>query len=60
MKKKNYVTTIYDIEKKPLTTQYPKELIDYLCKRFNIIEKQKLLEPGLGRGEFYIIFSKKY
>ena len=47
------------ILKKPLTTQYPKELIDYLCKRFNIIEKQKLLEPGLGRGEFLYQFSKK-
>ena len=40
LNEKNYVTTIYDIEKK-LTTQYPKELIDYLCKRFNIIEKTK-------------------
>jgi ubiquinone/menaquinone biosynthesis C-methylase UbiE len=59
MKKKNYVSTIYDIKKKPLSTDYPKNLIDYLCKRFDISEKQKLLEPGLGRGEFLYQFSKK-
>ena len=59
MKKKNYVSTIYDIENKPLTTQYPEELTSYLCKRFDITEKQKLLEPGLGRGEFLYQFSKK-
>ena len=57
--KKKIVSTIYDIKKKPLTTDYPKNLIDYLCKRFDISEKQKLLEPGLGRGEFLYQFSKK-
>ena len=43
MKKKNYVSTIYDIKKKPLTTDYPKNLIDYLCKRFDISENKNFL-----------------
>ena len=51
MNQQNYLATIYDEKKKPIT-EYPNKLINYLIKRLKIEKNQKILELGCGRGEF--------
>jgi len=52
----NYVSTIYD-EKRTPRTDYPKQLIKYLSKRFNLNGNVKLLELGCGRCDFLYEFQ---
>lgn len=54
---KDYVSVVYD-EKRTPRTDYPSKLVLYLFNRFNLKEKQKLLEIGCGRGEFLTAFQK--
>lgn len=56
MTKNSYLETLYNEKKKPLQT-YPKKLIGYLIKRFNLEKQQKILEIGCGRGEFLNEFA---
>lgn len=51
MSQQNYLSTIYDEKKIPIT-EYPNKLINYLIKRLKIKKNQKILELGCGRGEF--------
>jgi len=52
----DYVSTIYD-EKRTPKTDYPKQLIKYLSKRFDLQGNMKLLELGCGRGDFLFEFQ---
>ena len=56
MIKNSYLETLYNEKKRPLQT-YPKKLIGYLIKRFNLEKQQKILEIGCGRGEFLNEFA---
>ena len=47
----NYLKTRYDESSHPYT-DYPSALINYLIQIFNLQPGMKLLEPGVGRGEF--------
>ncbi len=51
MSQQNYLKTIYNTENRP-QTDYPKKLISYLIKRFNLEKNKKVLELGCGRGDF--------
>ena len=53
----NYLKTRYSEDKRPHTS-YPAELVNYLFQRFNLKPSMKLLEPGVGRGEFLREFKK--
>ena len=53
---KDYVSIIYDIKRTP-KTDYPKQLIKYLSKRFDLHDNTKLLELGCGRGDFLFEFQ---
>ena len=52
----DYVSTIYD-EKRAPKTDYPKQLISYLSKRFNLEGNIKILELGCGRCDFLYEFQ---
>jgi SAM-dependent methyltransferase len=54
----SYINTVYNRERSP-KTKYPSELIDYLIKRFHLRKKNKILELGVGNGDFLIEFQKK-
>ena len=54
---KDYVSIIYDEKRKP-KTNYPKQLIEYLCTQFSLQKNSKLLEPGSGRCDFLNEFQK--
>ena len=51
-----YVSTIYD-EKRTPKTDYPKQLISYLSKRFNLEDNLEILELGCGRCDFLFEFQ---
>ena len=53
---KDYVSIVYD-EKRTPKTDYPKQLIKYLSKRFNLKGNIKLLELGCGRCDFLYEFQ---
>ena len=55
----DYVSIIYDNKRTP-KTDYPKQLIKYLSKRFDLHDNSKLLELGCGRGDFLFEFQKLY
>ena len=55
--KNDYVSIIYDNKRTP-KTDYPKQLIKYLSKRFDLHDNAKLLELGCGRGDFLFNFQK--
>jgi ubiquinone/menaquinone biosynthesis C-methylase UbiE len=55
----NYVDVIYNTNKKPLSFSYPRKLIHFLIKKFNLKKKQKILEPGVGRAEFLYQFKQE-
>jgi SAM-dependent methyltransferase len=54
--KHDYVSVIYD-EKRTPKTDYPKQLVNYLSKRFDLQGNLKLLELGCGRGDFLFEFQ---
>jgi len=54
---KDYVSITYDEKRKP-KTNYPKQLIEYLCTQFSLQKNSKLLEPGSGRCDFLNEFQK--
>ena len=54
----DYLNVIYDKKIRPINT-YPGKLIDYLINRYKLEKGLKLLEPGLGRGEFLMEFKKR-
>jgi len=57
IKNNDYVSVIYDENRTP-KTNYPKELIGYLIKRFDLKNNTRLLELGCGRGDFLYEFQK--
>ena len=54
--KNDYVSIIYN-EKRTPKTDYPKQLIKYLSKRFDLHGNIKLLELGCGRCDFLYEFQ---
>ncbi len=58
MKQNNndYVSIIYD-EKRTPKTDYPKQLISYLSKRFNLENNIEILELGCGRCDILFEFQ---
>ena len=54
--KNGYVSIIYNEKRAPIT-DYPKQLIKYLSKRFDLHDNTKLLELGCGRGDFLFEFQ---
>jgi ubiquinone/menaquinone biosynthesis C-methylase UbiE len=51
MSQRKYLETIYHDNSRPIT-DYPKKLINYLIRRFDLKKNSKILELGCGRGEF--------
>ena len=47
----DYIKTIYDLKKKPLTT-YPSIFIKHLISKYKIQNNSLILDLGCGRGEF--------
>lgn len=54
---KNYLSTFYDLKKKPISN-YQEQFVDYNINRFHLTNG-KLLEIGCGRGDFINKFSQK-
>ena len=52
----DYVSIVYDNNRTP-KSGYPKQLIKYLSKRFDLHDDAKLLELGCGRGDFLFEFQ---
>ena len=52
----DYVSIIYDDKRTP-KTDYPKQLISYLSKRFNLEDNLEILELGCGRCDFLFEFQ---
>jgi ubiquinone/menaquinone biosynthesis C-methylase UbiE len=52
-----YLEVIYDRKREPRTA-YPKLLTNYLCNRFGIKKKQKLLELGTGNADLLSGFKE--
>ena len=52
----DYLKVIYDTKSHPLNS-YPRKLVMYLIKSFQLKKGDKLLEPGCGRGEFLNEFN---
>lgn len=53
----DYISITYSKNRAPKSS-YPKELIEYLIKRFDINRAGKVLEIGCGRGDFLLEFQK--
>lgn len=54
----SYLNIVYERSREPKTT-YPSELVRYLIKRFKLQKKDKILEIGVGNGDFLEQFDKK-
>lgn len=54
----SYLQTIYNRDRTPVT-DYPFQLVKYLFKRFSVAKGSKILELGIGRGEYLSIFKKE-
>jgi SAM-dependent methyltransferase len=54
----SYLNTVYSRDRAP-KTKYPFELIDYLYKRFHLKKGNRILELGVGNGDFLVEFQKK-
>lgn len=54
---KDYLSVVYNESRTP-KTDYPCQLIAYLCKRFDIKQGGRILEIGFGRGEFLNAFHE--
>lgn len=55
---KNYVETAYNLKEKPIGGKYPRQLAQYLIRRYEIKNDMKLLDNGCGRGEFLCAFKE--
>lgn len=55
--KTDYVSVVYDEHRAPPGT-YPDKLATHLCDRFGLFEGNRLLEIGIGRGDFLAAFSR--
>ena len=53
----NYLKVVYNESRTP-KTEYPRQLIEYLVKRFALRQSDTLLEPGCGRGDFLLEFKR--
>ena len=51
----DYLDVVYSQKSHPLNS-YPLQLVSHLCKNYGLKEKQRLLEPGCGRGDFLQAF----
>lgn len=51
----DYLDVVYSQKSHPLNS-YPLQLVSHLCKNYGLKEKQRLLEPGCGRGDFLEAF----
>ncbi len=56
MSARDYVNIVYD-EKRTPKTDYPSQLVQYLCDRFGLLPGAQLLEIGCGRGDFLKAFK---
>lgn len=54
----NYVKTIYDPQKRPVT-DYPDRLAGYILSRYHIKPHAAILDSGSGRGDFARAFARK-
>lgn len=54
--KNTYISTVYNSKDRPITS-YPLKLCNYLINKYAISEKSKILEVGVGRGDFLIAFN---
>ncbi len=57
MSDSKYIDVVYSVKNKPFT-KYPKTLINFLAKEFNLDPNSSILELGCGRGEFLNEFTK--
>ncbi len=53
----DYLSTVYSADRAP-KTEYPQQLVRYLCQTFDLKPGQKLLEIGCGRGDFLRAFAE--
>lgn len=53
----NYIKTVYNEKDRPITS-YPDQLAKYLFDKYNMQPGEKLLEPGVGRGDFLKAFQR--
>ncbi len=53
----DYIAVVYDEARTP-RTDYPFQMVSYLCARFNLQKGQRLLEIGCGRGDFLNAFQQ--
>ena len=58
MQKNRYLETVYSEENAPFS-EYPSKLVNFLIDKARLLEKQKILELGCGRGDFINEFKKK-
>lgn len=54
----NYVKTIYDPKKRPVT-DYPDRLAGYILSRYHVKPHAAILDSGSGRGDFARAFARK-
>jgi SAM-dependent methyltransferase len=52
----SYLKIRYSEKNRPFTS-YPEKLVNYLVDEYQLKAGMKLYEPGVGRGEFLIIFK---
>lgn len=57
MSDSKYIDVVYSAKNKPFT-KYPKTLINFLSREFNLDTNSSILELGCGRGEFLNEFTK--
>lgn len=55
--KKDYLSVVYDENRTP-KTGYPLKLVEYLVRKFDLKNGERLLEIGCGRGDFLNAFRK--
>ena len=53
----DYLSVVYNKEVKPYTS-YPQKFISHLFSLYEMKEGRRLLEPGVGRGEFLRLFKE--
>ena len=58
MQKNRYLETVYSEENAPFS-EYPSKFVNFLIDKARLLEKQKILELGCGRGDFINEFKKK-
>lgn len=54
----DYLDIIYSPEKKPESV-YPSQLVGHLCEKFDLKKGDKILEPGVGTGNFLQPFQDR-